>query len=119
MAEIDDEIKRLLEILEEDPTLIIHYGAEFEGFETVDELEGDSGRWTRFVHPIIKTPSGKHIRVTYEAGLTEYQDDTFDSWDPEEVVRTEKTVVVVSWDPISPASRKTTPTWGVASLPDV
>lgn len=56
----------------------------------VDEIKGDSGRWTQHIGTIIEI-DGELWRIDWEMGLTECQDDEF--WNqPYRVKKIEKEV---------------------------
>lgn len=70
-----NEIDQLAEILTEDYYCLAEKGDSVdEGFETVDVIEGDEGRWMRHMQVITQGPSGQHYRWAWERGLTEYQE---------------------------------------------
>ncbi|MGY1896182.1 hypothetical protein [Nocardia gipuzkoensis] len=45
-----------------------------EGFVTVAQIEGDSGRWTQTMRVITRGPSKQHYAWEYKSGLTESQE---------------------------------------------
>lgn len=66
----------------------------------VDEIEGDSGRWTQHIGTIIEI-DGELWRIDWERGLTELQEDEF--WDqPYRVKKIEKAVtrIEVSYEKV-------------------
>lgn len=64
----------------------------------IDTIEHDERRWTRSVETIIKIQD-RYFSIFWEKGLTENQPNMFD-FQPEEVEKKEKKVVVTTWDPI-------------------
>lgn len=72
----------------------------FEYGEEVDEIEGDSDRWTQFISTIVKL-CGQYVRIDWQRGLTEMQENIFDE-QPYFVEKKERVVqkVVVDWNEI-------------------
>ena len=66
----------------------------YDGFE-VDEIEGDSGRWTQCVQTIIDI-DGELWAIDWDRGLTEYQENEFYN-QPYRVVKREKQIIVTEY----------------------
>ena len=66
----------------------------YDGVE-VDEIEGDSGRWTQGVQTIIDI-DGELWAIDWYRGLTEYQENEFYN-QPYRVVKREKQIVVTEY----------------------
>lgn len=66
----------------------------YDGVE-VDEIEGDSGRWTQGVQTIIDI-DGELWAIDWDRGLTEYQENEFYN-QPYRVVKREKKIVVTEY----------------------
>ena len=49
-----------------------------EVFPQVDYINGDEGRWSRYIIVIYEI-NGSYYSIYYYRGLTEYQEDEFDS----------------------------------------
>lgn len=66
----------------------------------IEREDGDELRWTKFVYSIIELKD-KFFQLSWQCGLTEYQEDIFDS-QPFEVKRHEyeKVITVVSWEAV-------------------
>ena len=58
----------------------------------VDRITGENGRWSRCVGSILHI-GDRYFELNWEEGLTEYQDNMFDS-QPEEVIPVERTKTV-------------------------
>ena len=78
-------------------TELMEVGNTLEGFETVEVIEGDDRRWSRYMSVITRGPSGQHYRWGYDHGLTEVQEDERYDDRVEAVQAIETTVVVRSW----------------------
>lgn len=65
------------------------------GFKIVEEIEGDSHRWTQDVTTIFKV-GDRHFAIDWDRGLTELQDNYYYN-QPYEVVKQEKQIVVTEW----------------------
>ena len=89
------ELDQLNEVLE-DHWLELSYGTR-EGFQHVEEIEGENRRWTRTNQVIVQGPSGKYYSYLYEEGLTEMQENYFYGDSAVEVEPVEKTVTVKEW----------------------
>ena len=76
---------------------LMEVGDSLEGFETVEVIEGDDRRWSRYMNVITRGPSGQHYRWGYDHGLTEMQEDCRYDDRIEAVQAIETTVVVRSW----------------------
>lgn len=76
---------------------LMSVGDSLEGFETVEVVEGDDRRWSRYMSVITRGPSGQHYRWGYDHGLTEVQEDCRYDDRVEAVQAIETTVVVRSW----------------------
>ena len=78
--------------------------AEPGEFKIIDEIEGDSGRWTKGMETIIQV--GDDLwSIPWQQGLTEYQENEF--WDqPVRVERKERVVTSVYYMPISQDANK-------------
>ena len=61
----------------------------------VDEIEGDSGRWTQGVQTIIDI-DGALWAIDWDRGLTEYQDNEFYN-QPYRVVKRERQIIVAEY----------------------
>ena len=61
----------------------------------VETIEGDEGRWTRYIETIIEV-NGRLFSINWERGLTEYQENSYD-YQPVEVERYQETVVVTKY----------------------
>ena len=66
----------------------------YDGVE-VDEIEGDSGRWTQGVQTIIDI-DGELWAIDWDRGLTEYQENEFYN-QPYRVVKREKQIIVTEY----------------------
>lgn len=97
------EKERLIELLAEDWSEMT-YGS-VEGFEWVDTIERDSGRWMRYMTVITKTPSGLYYSWEYEEGLTEEQESSgpgeYGAVEVIPVQRHETLVPKVEWIPVA------------------
>lgn len=67
-------------------------------WEEIDEEIEDKRRWSQFIYKYVMI-GGRYFCLTADIGLTEYQDDEY-NYQPEEVRRTQKTIVVDCWEPI-------------------
>ena len=87
MADYDETIAKLKngEKLNESELITLCFDGCFE-----DEIDGDSGRWTQGVSTIIDV-DGQLYRIDWARGLTEYQDNEFES-QPYKVEKVEKVV---------------------------
>lgn len=65
-----------------------------DGF-AVDEIEGDSGRWTQYVQTIIDI-DGALWAIDWHRGLTEYQENEFYN-QPYRVVKQERQVIITEY----------------------
>lgn len=76
-------------------------GDSASGYTVVDEVEGDDRRWSRAITVIVENSSGETFSFIYDHGLTEMQEDEFyGSNSVFRVEKTEKTVVITSWDQV-------------------
>ncbi len=66
-----------------------------KGYEYVDQIYGESGRWTQKMQTIFKY-NGEYWAIDWRAGLTEYQENEYLS-NPYRVERKERVVTVVDW----------------------
>ena len=66
----------------------------YDGVE-VDEIEGDSGRWTQSVETIIDI-DGDLWAIDWQRGLTEYQENEFYN-QPYKVVKKERQVIITEY----------------------
>jgi hypothetical protein len=72
-------------------------------FVVVEVIEGDEGRWSRFMSVITRhIPTDTYYQWEYQSGLTEYQEDEL--WDdkPVQVEPSTKTITVTEWKPVKP-----------------
>lgn len=69
--------------------------------EKVETQEGDDRRWyrTNSVVFVVK-PENRYFMVDYEQGLTEDQENVYDSQVAVEVVRKEKVITTTYWEVI-------------------
>lgn len=67
-------------------------------YEEIDEVEGDSGRWTQSVETIISV-GGVLWCIPWKKGLTEMQENEF-YWQPYRVIRKERIVTEVYYEKI-------------------
>ena len=67
-------------------------------WEEIDEEIEDKRRWSQFIYKYVMI-GGRYFCLTADIGLTEYQDNEY-NYQPEEVRRTQKTIVVDCWEPI-------------------
>ena len=69
-------------------------------FEEVDEIDGDCGRWTQNIKTIFVIDE-RYFAISWERGLTEYQEDEFYEQPCEVEEHTyRKTIAVREWKPI-------------------
>lgn len=66
----------------------------YDGIE-VDEIEGNSGRWTQGVQTVIDI-DGELWAIDWSRGLTEYQENEFYD-QPYRVVKREKQIIVTEY----------------------
>ena len=92
-----NEAEALKQIIEDDSYALISVDDKVEGFTTADVVSHGSGRWNEYIEVITAGPSGKFYSWSYEKGLTESQEDSFDFVEVTEVLRTEVQTVVVKW----------------------
>lgn len=71
---------------------------------SVKDIEGDDGRWSRFVSSIIEFNNQTYI-LEWEKGLTEYQENSF-HYQPRKV-KIEKTIKVVTMEVTNYIDEKT------------
>ncbi len=57
----------------------------FYSAEQIQETSFGSGRWTEHMETIVRHENGSYYRIRWQRGLTEYQDDEFESGELEEV----------------------------------
>ena len=96
-ANYDETVAKLKngeKLSEREIKTLVYYGY------TVDEIEGDSGRWTQHVSTIINI-DGELWEIDWDRGLTEYQENEFYN-QPYRVKKVEKEVtrVEVSYEEI-------------------
>lgn len=71
----------------------------YNNLKSIDTIESsDLNRWTRFVS-FIFSYKDEYFCLDYQEGLTEYQDDIFDS-QPYKVKKVEKQVTVIEFKPV-------------------
>lgn len=63
--------------------------------DRIGKDQGQEGRWTRFVTVYFKY-KGKYFGISYEEGLTEYQENSFD-YNPFEVKPYEETITITRY----------------------
>ena len=68
-------------------------------YESDSVDDGEDGRWQRYITSVFEF-EGRLFAFNWAQGLTESQDDSFDE-QPFEVIKTEKTVVVVEYLPVN------------------
>lgn len=92
MCDYDDTVNKLKsgEMLNESEIKTLVY----DGFE-VDEIEGDSYRWTQSVQTIIDI-DGELWAIDWQRGLTEYQENEFYN-QPYRVEKREKQIVITEY----------------------
>lgn len=90
------------EVFNEDELKDLYWGdieaSDGMEFEEIDEEVEDKRRWRQFIYKYVMI-GGRYFCLTADIGLTEYQDNVYD-YQPEEVRRTQKTIVVDCWEPI-------------------
>lgn len=69
----------------------IYYG---EVFPQVDCIGGDEGRWYRYI-TVVYEINGSYYSIYYYKGLTEYQEDEFESQVADEVEK--RLVTTYEW----------------------
>ena len=74
------------------------FGCETDNIEEIEEETDEKRRWSQFVYKYVRV-NDRFFCFTADIGLTEYQDNSFD-FQPVEVKRTIKTIVVNSWEEI-------------------
>lgn len=67
-------------------------------WEEIDEEIEDKRRWSQFIYKYVMI-GGRYFCLTADIGLTEYQDNEY-NYQPQEVKRTKKAVIVDCWEPI-------------------
>lgn len=101
MADTDtDEIDALKTLLKEDWRALTLEGDDCDGFETVDTIEGDNGRWHRDIEVITRGPSGQLYKWEYLHGLTENQESELLDWNKDwvqPVTAVEKVITQVTY----------------------
>ena len=86
--------------LTEDEVQEILWG-DHDDFETIEEISGESRRWSSTDTVIVKhIPTGKFYSVYWENGLTESQENYIEAQEAKEVKKVIKTVEVVSYEEI-------------------
>lgn len=66
---------------------------------SIDSEDIDESRWSMYTHSIVKL-NNRTFRVEWERGLTECQDNYFNSQLPVEVEEVERVIKVKVWQPI-------------------
>jgi hypothetical protein len=66
-------------------------------FELIDTVGGDTGRWYEYMTSYFKGPSGQHYAADWNSGLTEYQENTYDSPNVRKVKPVTKQVTITEW----------------------
>lgn len=101
MADTDiTEIDALKTLLSEDWRALYLKGDKCDDFETVDTIEGFSGRWHMDVDVITRGPSGQLYKWSILKGLTERQESELLDWDKDwvqPVTAVEKIVTEVTY----------------------
>lgn len=88
-----DKIDKKEKLTEEELRTLMR---EYE-IDSVDD--GEDGRWQRYITSVFEY-EGRLFAFNWAQGLTESQDDSFDE-QPFEVIKTEKTIVVVEYLPVN------------------
>lgn len=68
-------------------------------YKEIDQMEGDSGRWTQSMDTIIRVGDDLWC-IPWESGLTEYQESEF-YWQPYRVERKERIITEVYYEKIA------------------
>jgi len=63
----------------------------------VDENEGDTDRWSQFMETVFSF-KGRYYALDWQRGLTEMQENYYDSQVAAEVKEVKKTIVVTEWE---------------------
>jgi hypothetical protein len=79
------------EELSADEVQCIYYG---EVFPQVDHIGGDEGRWYRYI-TVVYEINDSYYSIYYYKGLTEYQEDKFESQVADEVEK--RPVTTYEW----------------------
>ena len=66
-----------------------------EGYEYVDQIDDQSGRWMKKMQTVFKY-DGEYWAIDWRSGLTECQENEYPS-NPYRVERKERVVTVVDW----------------------
>lgn len=75
-----------------------YYEGDYSCLNHVDEIEGEDRRWSRLNTIIIQVvPENRFFSLTYDHGLTEYQDHYYGAQVAKEVKPIEKQIVVKEW----------------------
>ncbi len=78
-----------------------YYEGDCASFNHVDEIEGEDRRWSRLNKVIIQVvPENRFFSLTYDHGLTEYQDDCYNAQVAKEVKPVEKQIIIKEWNAI-------------------
>lgn len=73
---MNDILAELRTAILEEADLGFVWGDEPEGFELVDDIDVDSGRWQQYKQSILEhKESGRLFAVDYSVGLTEMQEN--------------------------------------------
>ena len=83
------------ELTSEEVGQIINYG--YDDIEVVEEIEGKDRRWSR-TNKVIIAIGNQYFSLTYEHGLTEYQDDEYYSQIAVEVEKKEVVTKTIVWE---------------------
>ena len=83
------------ELTSEEVGQIINYG--YDDIEVVEEIEGEDRRWSR-TNKVIIAIDNQYFSLTYEHGLTEYQDDGYYSQIAVEVEKKEVVTKTIVWE---------------------
>ena len=75
-----------------------YYEGDYSCLNHVDEVEGEDRRWSRLNKVIIQViPENKFFSLTYDHGLTEYQDHYYGAQVATEVKPVEKQIIIKEW----------------------
>jgi hypothetical protein len=100
-----DKLKEYIDKIDAGVELTEDELSEFVGWSS-ENTEGDSGRWEQYIESIVEY-NGRYFSICWERGLTEYQENYYNS-QPIEVTKfeTTETITVTKYIPVKQAVAK-------------
>ena len=71
-----------------------------ENITIKEEEGGDHGRWSEYVTVVLETIEGEYYEVWYERGLTEYQENYYESQTARHIKPVKRMIEIVEWEEV-------------------